>query len=195
MNGLLNALSENIISSQKKVDNLQDSLSSLEEKIKVMQNLSIILNPNDVKTILSVPDDLMEDVLKQSYDTETYEETLKQMKVIRYFIPQMETLEFSLTAKQEELCKEFIDNFLYTLRGVTTSRNDVKKLLDDTEKKLEFDKNLKENLKDINHYVSSDLLNQIEVFLDRKNISYQAKINMIVSILDYNDSFYIERIF
>ena len=33
MNGLLNALSENIISSQKKVDNLQDSLSSLEEKI------------------------------------------------------------------------------------------------------------------------------------------------------------------
>jgi len=192
MNGLLNVLSENIISSQKKVDNLKESVSSLEEKIKVMQNLSIILNPDDVKTILSVPDELMNDILKQSYDSESLEEVEKQMKVIRYFIPQMETLEFSLTPKQEELCKEFIEHFLCTLRGVNTSYNDVKKLLDETGKKLEFDKSLKEDLKNIKNYVTSDLLNRIEQFLERKNLSYQTKINIVMSILDYNDSFYVE---
>ena len=195
MNGLLNTLSENIILSQKKVENLKESISSLEEKINVMQNLSITLNPNDVKTVLSVSEDLMEEVLKQSYDSQSFEEVKKQMQVIRYFIPQMESLELSLTSKQENLCKEFIENFMYTLRGVNTSHRDVKKLLDETEKKLEFDKQLKNDLKNLTNYVSTDLLNRIDVFLERQNISYQSKINMIISILDYNDSFYIESLF
>ena len=104
----------------------------------------------------------------------------------------METLEFSLTQKQEELCKDFINHFLCSLRGVNTSYQDVKKLLEETEKKLEFDKNLKEDLKNLKNYVTSDLLKRIEQFLERKNIPYQSKINMMISILDYNDNFYID---
>lgn len=193
MNGLLNALSENIITSQKNVDSLKDSIASLSEKTKTMQNLSVILNPNDVKTILSVPDDMVDEVLRQSYDSLSLEDIQKQMKVIRYFIPQMESLEFSLTPAQEELCKDFINHFLCTLRVVNTSFSDVKKLLSETEKKLEFDKTLREDLKNIQGYVSSDLLNRIEIFLERKNLSYQTKINMLVSILDYNHNFYNEN--
>ena len=191
MNGLLNTLSETIIFSQKKVENLKESISSLEEKIHVMQEISISLNPKDIKTILSVPDDLMEDVIKQSYDSDEFEERKKQMQVIRYFIPQMEALELSLTSKQENLCKEFIENFMYTLRCVNTSQRDIKKLLDETEKKLEFDKKLKDDLKSLTKHVTTDLLNRIDIFLERQNISYQSKINMIISILDYNDNFFV----
>lgn len=190
MNGLLNALNENIIASQKKVDNLSESSKSLEEKIKVMQNLSIILNPEEIKTILSIPEDMVDDVLRQSYDANILEEKQKQMKVIRYFLPQMDNLEFSLTNKQIDFCKEFISNFMVTLKVVNTSFNDVKKLLSETEKKLEFDKNLRDQLKNIQGYVHTELLEQIENFLNRKNLPYQSKINMLMSILDYNDNFY-----
>ncbi len=190
MNGLLNALNENIIASQKKVDNLSESSKSLEEKIKVMQNLSIILNPEEIKTILSIPEDMVDDVLRQSYDANVLEEKQKQMKVIRYFLPQMDNLEFSLTNKQIDFCKEFISNFMVTLKVVNTSFNDVKKLLSETEKKLEFDKNLRDQLKNIQGYVHTELLEQIENFLNRKNLPYQSKINMLMSILDYNDNFY-----